>query len=348
MKRKVFFGSFFITSLLVAGGNEVFAQKKEEPAKAEAQTCEEFLAKPATAEQLKQLTDENRKLYEAEVKRCTEGVAKNEKLKNSIEIVNRTLKEGAAALDKKDYETAVAKFDEGYNADPDYWGSATVMLRNKAIALRARGVDKFNTGAKNSDKAARSAAIVDAGKDFQASVDALQKAVDVFGKSTAPADATQAKSFNDGKFTVISDRVESYRLLVKADPNKAGDAVKAYEEYLTAEPDATKKQKAQLNLAQAIFTSGDLEKAIPEYRKVLATQPGNPDALYELGAALIAIGDQNNDKPMKMEGVAMMEKLVKSAPSGFDQAKLEDAKGQIEVQTAKEPTKAATGGKRKN
>ncbi|MEP6922914.1 MAG: hypothetical protein ABI954_00500, partial [Pyrinomonadaceae bacterium] len=77
MKRKVFFGSFLIAGLLVASGNGVFAQKKEEAAKAEPQTCEEFLAKPATAEQLKQLTDENRKLYDAEVKRCSEGVAKN-------------------------------------------------------------------------------------------------------------------------------------------------------------------------------------------------------------------------------------------------------------------------------
>ncbi|MEP6925185.1 MAG: tetratricopeptide repeat protein, partial [Pyrinomonadaceae bacterium] len=288
-----------------------------------------------------------RKLYDAEVKRCSEGVAKNEKLKNSIEVVKRTLKEGGAALEKKDYETAIAKFDEGYNADPDYWGSSTVMLRNKAIAYRARGVDKYNVAVKNPDKAARPAGIADAGKDFQAAVDALQKAVDVFSKSTAPTDAAQAKNFNDGKFAMISDRVESYRLLIKTDPNKAGDAAKAYEDYIAVEPDAAKKQKAQLSLAQAVFTSGDLEKAIPEYRKVLTAQPDNPDALYELGASLIAMGDQNNDKAMKTEGVAMMEKLVKVAPSGFDQAKLEDAKGQIEVNTAKEPAKS-TSTKKKN
>ena len=125
----------------------------------------------------------------------------------------------------------------------------------------------------------------------------------------------------------------------------------AFEEYISAEPDAAKKQKAQLNLAQAIFTSGDMEKAIPVYRKVLEAQPNNPDALYELGSSLIAMGDLNNDKAMKQEGVALMERFLKAAPQGFDQAKLDDAKGQIEVNTAKDtgkPSAARPTGKKKN
>lgn len=347
MRKNILLSSFLMAGLLAgAGSNAVHAQKKDEPA-AQPQTCEEFLAKPISAEDLKKLSDENRKLYDAEVKRCKEGLASNEKAKNANAIVNRAIKEGNDAFNSKNYDVAVVKYDEGYNADTEYWGSAPVLLKNKAAALRARGIVKFNAAAASKDKAAREAGRAEAAKDFQDSAEALQKAADVYGKSTVPTDAAQAKNFNDGKFAVVTDRVESYRLLIKADASKAGDAVKAYEEYIAVEPDAKKKQQAQLTLAQAIFTSGDIEKAIPEYRKVLAVQADNPDALYELGSSLIAMGDQNDNKAMKSEGVAMMEKFVKAAPSGYDQAKLDDAKGQIEIANAKEPVKAATGGSKK-
>ena len=356
MKQKVFFGSFLVAGLLVASGNGVFAQKKEDPAaaaKAAPQTCEEFLAKPATPEQLKQLTDESRKLYDAEIKRCSEGVAKNEKLKNAIEVVNRTLKEGGAALEKKDYETAVAKFDEGYNADPEYWGSATVMLRNKAIAMRARGVDKFNTAVKNPDKAARPAGIADAGKDFQGAVDALQKATDIYGKSTAPTDAAQAKNFNDGKALVIADRAESYRLLVKADSSKAADGVKAYEDYLAIETDPAKKSKAQFTAADLALEAGNSDLAVTEFQKILAAEPGNSKAMYKLGIALIAQGSgETPDKAKVQEGVNYLQKFADSAPDA-DPDK-EYAKATIEAMKAENnvtPVKGAggkSGGKRKN
>ena len=352
MKQKVFFGSLLMAGLIVATGNEVFAQKKDDPAAKGPQTCEELLAKPATAEQLKAASEESRKQYNAQLKECTEAVAKNTGIKNANEVVNRTLKEGSAALDKKDYETAVAKFDEGYNASPDYWGSATVMLRNKAIALRSRGVDKFNAAVKNPDKAARAAGIADAGKDFQGAVDALQKAADVFGKSTAPTDAAQAKNFNDGKAAVIADRAESYRLLVKADSSKATDGVKAYEDYLAIETDPAKKSKAQFTAADLALESGNSDLAVTEFQKILSTEPNNSKAMYKLGIALIAQGSgETPDKAKVQEGVNYLQKFADSAPDA-DPDK-EYAKATIEAMKAENnvtPVKggAKTGGKRKN
>ena len=353
MKRKVFFGSFLMAGLLVAGSNGVFAQKKDDPAaKAQPQTCEEFLAKPPTADQLKQASEESRKQYNAQLKECTEAVTKNNNIKNANEVVNRTLKEGGAALEKKDYDTAVAKFDEGYNAAPDYWGSATVMLRNKAIALRARGVDKFNAAAKNPDKAARTVGIGDAGKDFQGSVDSLQKAVDVFGKSTAPTDAAQAKAFNDGKTSIIAYRAESYRLLVKADSNKAAEGVKAYEDYLAVETDPTKKSKAQFTAADLALEAGDTDLAVSEFQKILTAEPNNSKAMYKLGIALIAQGSgEPADKAKVQEGVNYLQKFADSAPDA-DPDK-EYAKATIEAMKTTNnvtPVKGAvkTGGKRKN
>lgn len=339
MKRNLFSVSL-LTAIFALGGSYALAQQNQPPAADPNNPCNEY--KP---EQLKQLNEEQRKKYDEEIKACKETLAKNAKIKNATEVVNRVLKEGNSAMDGKNYDVAVAKYDEGYQADPDYWGSAPVLLRNKAIALRARGVDKFNAANRNTDKAARAAGITAAGQDFQASVDALTKAVEVFNKSTVPTAPAEAKNFETNKNAVIADRVESYRLLLKADGSKADGAVPVIQEYLAIEQDSAKKQKAQLMLAQAYFAS-DFEKAIPEYKKVLATDPNNTDALYELGSALIGQGGINNDKAMIQEGVAYMERFVKAAPSGYDQAKLDDAKGQIELNTAKPA--AASGSRRKN
>lgn len=343
MKRKFFFAFSIAAALMVLDNGVAYSQEKKAD---EGQSCEELVAKPLTEEQLKKIPEDKRKVYEADLKRCQEGLAKNEKIKNATEVVSRTLKEGNDAMTAKNYDVAVAKYDEGYKADSDYWGTAPILLRNKAIALRARGIDKFNSSARNPDKAARAAGVAEAGKDFQASVDALQTALEVLNKSTAPTAPAEVKSFENNKTAVIIDRLESYRLLLKADATKADGAVPVIQDYLAIEQDQAKKQKAQLMLAQAYFAS-DFEKAIPEYKKVLASEPNNPDALYELGSALIGQGGISNDKAMIQEGIKYMEQFIKSAPSGYDQAKLDDAKGQIDVNTAKDTSKPAST-KRKN
>lgn len=346
--RKSVFVTLSLTALLAAGSSDVFSQKKEGEKPAATVTCEELVAKPLTAEQYKQLpSDEARKQYDEQLKLCKEGLAQNTKAKNANEIVNRVVKEGGSALDAKDYATAIAKFDEGYNADTEYWGTAPVMLRNKAIALRARGADSYNAAVRNKDTAARNSGKADAAKDFQAAADSLQKALDILSKSTVPTDAAQAKNFQANKMTAIADRAESYRLLVLSDSSKATDGTAAFEEYVAIETDPAKKQKFQMVLAQSLFAAGDFDKAIPAYQKILTENPNNPDALYFMGSMLVSIDPENKAKVQ--EGVGYFERFVKAAPANFDQEKVNDAKGQIEVQTAalKGSSKPA-GGKRKN
>lgn len=346
--RKLTFAALSVTALLAVSSNDVFSQKKEDAKPAETVTCEQLVAKPLTAEQYKQLpSDEARKQYDEQLKVCKEGLATNAKAKNANEIVNRTLKEGSSALEAKDFATAIAKFDEGYNADTEYWGSAPVMLRNKAIALRARGAETYNAAAKNKDAAARTAGKAAAAKDFQASADSLQKALDILNKSAVPTEATQAKNFQNNKTAAIADRAESYRLLVISDSSKATDGAAAFEQYVAIETDPAKKQKFQSILAQSLFASGDFDKAIPAYQKILTENPNNPDALYFLGSMLVSVDPENKAKVQ--EGIGYFERFVKSAPANFDQEKINDAKGQIEGQTAalKGSSKPA-GGKRKN
>ncbi|RMG02125.1 MAG: hypothetical protein D6735_10740, partial [Acidobacteria bacterium] len=85
-----------------------------------------------TEEQKKQLAEEEKKRQEIE--------AKNKKIEETNAIIRKALQEGIDALNAKNYDLAITKFDEGINADPEYAGSAPVLLNNKAVALNNRAI----------------------------------------------------------------------------------------------------------------------------------------------------------------------------------------------------------------
>src|ERR1051325_10087092 len=60
---------------------------------------------------------------------------KNRQIEENNQKIAQALIDGRAAYNKKDYQSAIEKFDEGYNLDPNYWGTAPIFLNNKAIAL---------------------------------------------------------------------------------------------------------------------------------------------------------------------------------------------------------------------
>ena len=66
---------------------------------------------------------------------------------------------------------AIAKFDEGYNVDPEFIGSAPVFLSNKGTALSLRAVDYHNKGVK--EKETRADNYAKAKEDFNNGIDAF-------------------------------------------------------------------------------------------------------------------------------------------------------------------------------
>lgn len=347
--RKTFFVTLSLTAVLGVAGANAFAQDKKDDAKQQEAglTCEQAVNQPYTEEQLKKLTDEQRKDYLAFQKQCKDAFASNAKAKNANEIVNRVIKEGGGALESKNYDVAVAKFDEGYQADPEYWGTAPVMLRNKAIALRARGVDRFNAAAKAKDAAGRDAAK----KDFQDAVTSLDAALAIYGKTPAPTDAAQAKNFENNRFVALTDRAESYRLLVKADGTKAPEALKAYQEYIAVETDPAKKSKAQFTAADMAMQAGDIDLAVTEFQRIVDAEPNNSKALYNLGIALIAqAANQNNDKAKIQQGVDYLQRYVDTAPDtdtdkAYAKATIESMKAEQNVAPVKGGAKGGRKGK---
>src|SRR4029450_394505 len=65
------------------------------------------------------------------IKKNAEIAASNEKAKSSNEIIGRAFKAGNDALKAKNYDEAIARFDEGLQADPEHPG-APALLNNKS------------------------------------------------------------------------------------------------------------------------------------------------------------------------------------------------------------------------
>jgi tetratricopeptide (TPR) repeat protein len=262
---------------------------------------------------------EDKAKREALEKQNAEIAASNKKIENANQVIGDAFKGGNTALTAKNYDEAIRLYDTGIAADADHPGIPS-LLTNKSVALRLRGVDRFNTAVKSTDDAARTSGMEGARADFKASAEAATQAVDMLKKLPTPTDPAEAKQLETNKYFALAARAESMRLFVtKVDPTKADAAIAAYQEYMAAEPDAVKKSKAQRDYAQMLFeTASDVaayERAVAEYQKLLAANPDDPDSLLRIGQAMFNIGAlNNNDKAKYQEAANYLQQFVDKAP----------------------------------
>ena len=248
---------------------------------------------------------EDRAKREELIRKNKEIEDKNKKITESNEVINRTFKAGNDALSAgslasknnnsaeamQKYTEAIGQYDQGLAADADQ----PALLTNKATALKARAIERFNQAirSKNMDDAAKNAEYETAKNDFRAAAEASSKAVQIIKAVTAPTDPAELQRYNMNKYAAVATNAETMRLLVtKADPTKADDAVAAFRDYIALEPDAAKKAKAQLDVAQTLLDAGAGDKALAEFKTILAAQPDNPDANLGAGLALYSTNDQ--------------------------------------------------------
>jgi tetratricopeptide (TPR) repeat protein len=256
--------------------------------------------------------------------------------------VNDALKAGDAAFKAKDYSTAIAKFDEGINADPEFEGSAPVLLNYKGVALKTRGFEAYERSVKG-DPANKAAELEKAKADFLASMDAYEKGLKVLAaaKAATPADQT---AYDKSKFNILNNYVESYRLIVKtkADVSKAKDAPPVYEQYFAAETDPARKLAARLTLADLLREAGESEPAIVAYRAVLESAPDNADALAGIGLSLFNVGVSEDNKAKMQEGLNYMTKFADTAPDTHPlKASVRDAVDYLKTEQKLAPQKVA-------
>ncbi len=273
------------------------------------------------------------------LKKNAEIEAKNKKVEESNTTVSRTFKAGNDAIKAKNYDEAIKQYDEGLAADPEHPGAPS-LLTNKSIALRSRAVDRYNAAIQSKDDAAKTAGIEAAKKDWKDSAEAAGKAVEMLKAQPAapatPSDPAQANNAQSNKYFALVARAEAMRFVVtKVDPSQADAGVAAYQEYVAAETDAAKKAKAERDMAQMLFDAGALDKAQAEYKKILAANPGDVDALVNMGMILFnqgavkdGEGKQQEAKATYQEAANYLQQFVDKAPDTH--ALKNDAKGILE------------------
>jgi tetratricopeptide (TPR) repeat protein len=241
------------------------------------------------------------------LKKNAEIEASNKKAESTNQVVGEAFKAGNAALNAKNYDEAVKQYDIGLAADPEQ----AALLTNKAAALKGRGVDKYNAAIQSKDEAARNAGLEAARADFKNAAETADKAFELIKKEPAATDPNDQKRHEANKYAAVNVRAEAYRLYVsKGDGTKADAGVAAFQDYIAAEPDAAKKTKAQLDVAQMLLDAGAGDKAFVEYQKILAATPNDPDANLGAGLALYATGD----KAKYQEAANYFQKFVDTAP----------------------------------
>ncbi len=295
---------------VVEGDGKRLTEDEARKAIAAAPTSPESDKKPA-------LTAAEQKKAQAEYeKQVAEVNAKNAKTQNNDAVIKKALEEGNKAFGDKNYDAAIAKYDEGITAEPDYAGSAPVLLNNKTAALITRARTNYNQTVKG-DPAAKAAGMTSVKKDLDDAVTASNRSLTVLKSATA-ADAAIQKSYDANKFQALGNRKEAFWLMAKtgADRTKGKETLTAFEEYLAVETDAKKKTDAQIALGDSLRESGDAENAIIAYRKVLETLPDNPDVLAGLGLSLFSAGAGTvpENKTQMQEGLNYMQRFAETAP----------------------------------
>jgi len=256
-------------------------------------------------------------------KKNAEIESKNKKITEANEIIARTFKAGNEALTAASaaaktnnseeaitkYTAAVAQYDEGLAADADQ----PAILTNKAVALKGRGVERFNSAvrSKTLDDAGKTAMLQTAKDDFKAAAETSSKAVTLIKAQPAPTEAAELQRYNGNKYAAMLTNAESMRLYVsKADQSQADAGLAAFKDYIEVETDPAKKAKAQVDMAQMLLDAGQADKALTEFKAILATTPDSPEANLGAGLAVYASGD----KAKYQEAANYLQRFVEVAP----------------------------------
>ena len=250
--------------------------------------------------------------------------ASNKKITETNEIIARTFKAGNEALQAastasraknseeavQKYTAAVASYDEGLAADAEQ----PAILTNKAVALKGRGVERYNTTvtSKTLDDAGKSASLQAAKDDFKAAAEAAGKAVTMIKAQPAPTDPNDVARYNANKYAAMVTHAESMRLYVTKGGGgaEADAALAAFKDYLAIETDPAKKAKGQTDMAQMLLDAGAADKALAEFKAILAATPNSPEANLGAGLAVYAIGD----KAKFQEAANYLQRFVEVAP----------------------------------
>jgi tetratricopeptide (TPR) repeat protein len=270
----------------------------------------------AAAEQSGKMTADQKKAQEEIEKKRAAIEASNRKVEESNALIARVLDEGSKAFAAKNYDLAIAKFDEGYQANPEFAGSAPVLLNNKGLSLRERAVINYNKMVTSKDAAERAELRPKINQDFEESIKAYHQSWLVSKKASA-SEAQTLKGFADAKIQTLIGAQEVVNLMVRTETASEAQkdaALELMREYVAFEKDKKKKEAAQIDLALYLLRVFDFESASTEYRKAVELNSSNHDAVGGLGLALYMASFESEDTGKKQEALNYMQHFLDTAP----------------------------------
>ena len=274
----------------------------------------DFVANTNKAIDTGQKTPVKTKEQEELEKKNEEIRKKNAAIQAGDEAARKATAEGVDALNAKNYDLAISKFDEGVTAVPDYVGSTPIMLDGKLVALRARGYDKYREGAPLTDFNARKAKFDEANRDYDDALKAYDQAIEIYKAAPAPATPQEGTSRDKAKLKLMTDAIEVHRLKAVGgvDMTKVDQAAEVINAYTALETDPAKKLQAQTTLGDIYRNAGQFDKAIATYKTVLETAPDNLEVMASLGLSLVALGTSVDppNKEQLQEGLNYMQKYA--------------------------------------
>ena len=270
----------------------------------------------AAKEKLGKLTEEQRKAKEE-----YEKIAKkNETTKQQTALVKKASDEGNKAYNDKNYDVAIAKYEEGYQADKAFVGSAPILLTNKAIALRFRAVENYNKRLKDKSLAAELTPKIK--QDITEAITALGTSWKIFA-DTDSTSISDPKSYEENKQRTLDQAQAVFDIMLQMNlsPENNKEEVKTLTEaYVKTENDKVKKGNAYVNLGQYYTDIYDYDASISTLKSAVETDASNAEALGRLTLALYTQSTLKNDsgdtaaaKTLKQETLTYGQKYLKVA-----------------------------------
>ena len=268
-------------------------------------------ALPAKGAEMSAEEKERAAAYEKEKQKVESSNADVEK-KNALAV--RVAKEGSEAFNTKQYDVALAKYDEGIEAIPDFAGITPVLLNGKMASHRMRAYNLYIEGARSTDVTARVAKYEAAKKEYGEALKAYDRGRAVLKNAPPAADAAETKGRTGVTNDLLVNAMEVHRLMAVSgiETSKTAEAKVVWDEYLAAETDPVKKTKALKNLGDIYRGAGELEKAIAIYKTILETDPENQEVMAMIGLSLVGLGGSVDppNKEQLQEGLNYMEKYA--------------------------------------
>ncbi|MEN3333540.1 MAG: hypothetical protein V7641_2905 [Blastocatellia bacterium] len=270
---------------------------------------------------------------DAAAKERTEKVKEAQALQGARDEAINHFKQGVALKEAKNYEGAITEFEQAAAIDPGKHASfVEVVYKSRVQASESHyqlGADLFNK------------------KDKPGAKTHFEKAYEEAKQAIALA-STVTDDPNVKNDLIIYHNIQIKNALLLAEHygemNVVDDSIKAIDNLETLDPpNKTKYEVQKGDLYRAAANSGDAnmtEKAVATYKSVLASDPANLEALYNLGIALLG----SSEKEKIQESLNYLSDFVAKAPA--TDKRIPDTKATIEAIKAQYKIEAEKPAKR--